>query len=350
MKITRAKLLIATSIVPQILMVRLISHYPEKVEMSFSQTIYPILFNLQQIFINPIPFSIGDLIYLSIGSYFLYLIIRFLLKLNLPTTKNLIEIGTFISIFFLIFQLNWGINYHRIPLTNKLNIQNQYSDSLLIDLTNQFIIRSNSLHNQLSKSDTLAVSIPHSKEKITELVQNDFSDLYGTKIQVPKVKASLFSLSLSYMGIAGYLNPFTLEAQVNMRMPKINLPVTMAHEMSHQLGYAAENEANFIGFTNAFRNKDPYIQYAAVLFGFRHCFIDLRKRNPEHAEIIIKRLNRGILKNFAESEDFWKTYENPLEPYFKRSYDTYLKANGQKSGIKSYNQMVAFLISYDLEK
>ncbi|MDO7703348.1 MAG: DUF3810 domain-containing protein, partial [Flavobacteriaceae bacterium] len=236
------------------------------------------------------------------------------------------------------------------PLTEKLKIQDQYSDSLLIELTNNFVRKSNSLHNQLSKSDTLAVSIPHSKEKITELIHKSYSDLNGNRLQVPKVKASLFSLPLSYMGFAGYLNPFTLEAQVNMRMPKINLPVTIAHEMSHQLGYAAENEANFIGFVNAFKNKDPYIQYAAVLFGFRHCFIDLRKRNPEHTKVIIKDLNRGILKNFAESEDFWKGYKNPLEPYFKKSYDTYLKANGQKSGIKTYNQMVAFLISFDLEK
>ena len=56
------------------------------------------------------------------------------------------------------------------------------------------------------------------------------------------------------------INPFTLEAQVNMRMPKINLPVTIAHEMAHQLGYAAENEANFIGFINTFKNADPCLQ------------------------------------------------------------------------------------------
>ena len=350
MKITRAKILIATSIVPQILLMKIISLYPEKVELYFSQIFYPKLFNLQQFFVDPIPFSIGDLIYLLLGAYIFYLIVRFFMKLKLPSIKILAEIGAFISVLFLIFQLNWGINYHRTPLTEKLKIQDQYSDSLLIELTNNFVRKSNSLHNQLSKSDTLAVSIPHSKEKITELIHKSYSDLNGNRLQVPKVKASLFSLPLSYMGFAGYLNPFTLEAQVNMRIPKINLPVTIAHEMSHQQGYAAENEANFIGFVNAFKNKDPYIQYAAVLFGFRHCFIDLRKRNPEHAKVIIKDLNRGILKNFAESEDFWKGYKNPLEPYFKKSYDTYLKANGQKSGIKTYNQMVAFLISLDLEK
>ena len=209
---------------------------------------------------------------------------------------------------------------------------------------------SNYLQNKLSKSDTIAVSIPYSKEKIADIIKDNFSDLSSNKVHVPKVKFSLFSLPISYMGYSGYLNPFTLEAQVNMYIPKINLPVTIAHEMSHQLGYAAENEANFIGFINAYRNEDPYIKYTAALFGFKHCFNDLKKRSPDQAKILIKKLNPGIFKNFAESNAFWSKHKNPLEPYFKKSYDLYLKANGQKSGIETYSDIVALLINFDIKK
>ena len=93
MKITRAKILIATSIVPQILLMKIISLYPEKVELYFSQIFYPKLFNLQQFFVDPIPFSIGDLIYLLLGVYIFYLIVRFFIKLKLPSIKILAEIG-----------------------------------------------------------------------------------------------------------------------------------------------------------------------------------------------------------------------------------------------------------------
>ena len=44
-----------------------------------------------------------------------------------------------------------------------------------------------------------------------------------------------------------------------------------------------------------------------------------------------------------------RTPTKVFEPFFKESYDVYLKANGQESGIKTYNQMVAFLIAYDLQ-
>ena len=349
MKVSRTKILLATSILPQILLIRVISLYPEKVEFYFSQTIYPFLFNLQHVFIKPIPFSFGDLLYLSLGIYICYSTTRFLLKFRFPKISDIIDIGIFFSLLFLLFQLNWGINYHRTPLAEKLPTEKQYSDSLLIDLTTRFVIMSNTLHSLLSSSDTLAVSIPYAKKEIANRIQSSYDDLLISTVDVPQVKASLFSLPLSYMGYAGYLNPFTLEAQVNMRMPKINLPVTIAHEMAHQLGYAAENEANFVGFVNTFNNADPYLKYAAVLFGFRHCYSDLIKRNPDQAKILAQQLNLGIHKNFAESRDFWEEYKNPFEPFFKGSYDAYLKANSQESGIKTYNQMIAFLVAYDLQ-
>jgi capsule polysaccharide export protein KpsC/LpsZ len=40
------------------------------------------------------------------------------------------------------------------------------------------------------------------------------------------VKKSLLSLPLTYMGFAGYLNPFTNEAQVNDKIPMYNFPTT----------------------------------------------------------------------------------------------------------------------------
>lgn len=347
MKSYRIKLLLATSIVPQVLLVRLISSYPEKVELYFSQTLYPFFFNLQQVFIKPIPFSIGDLAYLVLGIYFIYRLIRFLLKFRLPSKTDFATIAAVISIMFLLFQISWGLNYQRTPLEKKIHGQEEYSDSLLIDLTTRLVDISNSLHNKLSSSDSIAVSIPITKKEISNRIYDSFSDLQKNKVNVPKIKSSLFSLPLSYMGYGGYLNPFTLEAQVNMRIPKINLPVTIAHEMAHQLGYAAENEANFIGFLNAYENKDPYIQYAAILFAFRYCYSDLKTKKPEEAKLQLNRLNQGILKNFAESHAFWEIYKNPLEPFFKTFYDTYLKANGQQSGIKTYNQIVGFLIAYD---
>ena len=54
----------------------------------------------------------------------------------------------------------------------------------------------------------------------------------------------------------------------------------------------------------------------------------------------------GILKNFKELSEFWIRYQNPLQPFIKKGYDSYLKVNGQKKGIKSYNAMTALVVAY----
>ena len=64
----------------------------------------------------------------------------------------------------------------------------------------------------------------------------------------------------------------------------------------------------------------------------------------------------GIIEKFKELSAFWREYKNPFEPFLKKGYDSYLKANGQRLGIKSYDAMVALVIAhsqvstYDLDK
>jgi hypothetical protein len=129
-------------------------------------------------------------------------------------------------------------------------------------------------------------------------------------------------------------------------MPIQSLITTSLHETAHQIGYAAEKEANFIAYLSSITSEDPYIQYAGNTFAFRYLFNELYKLDSKIAKSKLKRLNPGILKNFKEVNDFWKKYENPFEIIFDKTYDSYLKANGQKSGIKSYNEMVGLVINF----
>jgi hypothetical protein len=125
--------------------------------------------------------------------------------------------------------------------------------------------------------------------------------------------------------------------------------VTSAHEMAHQLGIASESEANFIAFYNCIKHSDPFIQYSGYTFALRYCYSELFKLNPEKAKEKIKTLKPGVLNNLFEISQFWMYYKNPLEPIIKKGYDSYLKANGQSRGLKSYNDMVGLVVAY-LEK
>ena len=57
-------------------------------------------------------------------------------------------------------------------------------------------------------------------------------------------------------------------------------------------------------------------------------------------------LNIGVLKDMEQSQNFWRKHQNWSEKYFKIFYDSFLKANKQREGIKSYHKMVSLLINY----
>ena len=99
------------------------------------------------------------------------------------------------------------------------------------------------------------------------------------------------------MGFSGYLNPITNEAQVDGLIPEFKFPTTASHEAAHQIGYAAENEANFIGFLAASHHPDTYFRYSGYAFGLRHCLAELYRREPEMYSDLISTLN--YLKNLS---------------------------------------------------
>lgn len=330
-------------------LLQLLKSHPLFVETHYSQKLYPIFFKLQAFFFTKLPFSFGDIAY---GAAIMGLIIYWVKWFQNRAKRKVLLLNFFatISMVFLLFQLHWGLNYYRLSLQEKLNYPTTYTEKELTETLDYLITSTNNLQKQLAPNDSTAVLIPYAKEKLSAMIEGDFNfELTDFKV-TPYLKNSMWSTLLSYMGFAGYLNPLTLESQVNSKIPKLNYCTTAAHEMAHQLGIASETEANFIAYQTTITHPDPFIQFSGYSFALRYCYGELLKANPEAAKEQIIKLNKGVLKNFQELSEFWRKFQNPLEPYFKKGYDTYLKANGQKKGILSYNAMVSMVIAYTLER
>lgn len=344
------KKIIAFSIILQYILVRWISNYPELVESYYTFGIYQKISTILRYGLGWIPFSIGDLLYIFFGIY----IIRwlFLNKKRISTdTKHLIlDVLGFCSLIYFLFHLFWGLNYYRVPVHKTLQFSTTYSTKALEEITLKLINKANNIHVTITKNDTLKINIPYSKNKLLKLANNGYDKLGKIYPQfnqnTTSIKLSLFSLPLTYMGFSGYLNPFTNEAQIDYLIPKHKYPTTICHEKAHQLGYAAENEANFIGCLAAINSDDPYFQYSGYIFALRHCLIELNKRDQNLYQSYVKHINKGIMKNYQESLDFWDSYDNFLEPLFKMSYNSFLKANNQEKGIESYNYAVSLFVTY----
>lgn len=337
-------------LVLQIILVGWASRHPKFVEKYYSNGIYPEISGFLRRMLGWIPFSVGDIFYFIL----FLLLLRWLWYVYetrfTPILEHLWAIGGVSSVIFLVFHLFWGLNYHRLPLQERLGIENLKYDTLLLQKTTEkHLLKINQIHRQLVTDDSIPVIIPYSRTKIYhisadlyknfQIKQQDFS------FRIRSLKTSLVSVPLSYMGFSGYLNPFTGESQVNKKIPNTTLPITATHELAHQLGYASETEANYIGYKVCISQPDLYFQYSGEYLAVRYLIYEVKRYNPELAEQYYKKLNIGVQRNIENNQDVWDSYDTPLKPFFQKLYDKYLKANQQYHGIKSYNAMVAFIMA-----
>ncbi|WP_442787305.1 DUF3810 domain-containing protein [Flavobacterium suncheonense] len=344
------KLILPLFLVVQLIGLRILSLFPETVERFYSNGFYPVLAKISRITLGNISFSVGDVIY-GIAIFFL---LRWFWKKR-KTWKaewksNLLALIGFASVFYFLFNLFWALNYLRVPMYQKLNIEREYSQQDLLTFTKQLIEKTNSIHSQLVKNDSMKVTLPYSQDEIFEKTQNGYDNLqkkfpYLT-YENHSVKPSLLSLPLTYMGFGGYLNPFTNEAQVNNLVPKHNFVVTTAHEMSHQIGIGSESEANFVGFMATIHNDDLYFKYCGYSYALRYCLGNLENFQEDSTKELLPLIHTGILKNFKETQDFWDSHQTFIDVIFHQFYDKFLMVNQQKDGLESYSKFVNLMVNY----
>jgi hypothetical protein len=317
------KLLLSLLLLVQVIIVNLLSFFPDFIENYYSNGLYPYIARTSRLIFGFSGFSVGDIIYGAV----LFLIIKWLWK-NRKT---------------------WRRNYKA-----KMDIDKKYTPDELVAFTKKLIAKTNSLQETITGNDSLKVKNPAQKSEIYTIAINGYQNL---EKQYPQfnyenlsVKSSLISTPLSYMGFGGYLNPFTNEAQVNSKLPKYNYPTTTCHEMAHQIGYASESEANFIGYMASISNNDIYFQYSGYSFALKYCLRNISKIDEEQAKSLLPLINKGVRLNFKESEEFNDEYQSFIENIFKYFYDSYLKLNHQEEGLETYSKFVGLLVNYYKDK
>ena len=323
-------------------------YFPTFTEWFYSEGIYPFIAKLLHLAFGWVPFSMGDVLYTLFFVSIIIGSIKHFSKLWKKPLWALDKVASKVIRIALAFFILWGFNYFRMPLSERLGISITYTEAQLYKATEEAIVRANALHQQLALNDSTKVTLPFTHDEIYRIAheaypleKNGITDFHAIK----SVKSSLYSKLLTYMGYSGYLNPFTNEAQVNRKMVGYAIPVTACHEVAHQMGYAAEEEANYLGYLAAKKIENPYFRYSAALFALRYLLSEVAKVSPEKYDDYYTQIRKGILENYKEVRLFWQQYKNKAEPIFKSSYDVFLKANKQSAGIDSYDLVVGLIIN-----
>ncbi|MBS1914764.1 MAG: DUF3810 domain-containing protein [Bacteroidetes bacterium] len=336
------------------ILIKLFSFFPGAVESVYSTGIYPVIARFLRILFGWIPFSIGDIFYGVIIICLIYQIISFFKKLfkkQLGKSYFLAALkksAFIVLLIYIFFNLLWGLNYNRRGIAYQLQLEvKPYSTNELSQLTQLIVERLNTLDSssRTERNQLHSKSVLFTRSAQAYQTLKDKNPVFG--YPSPSVKPSLYSYLGNYLGFTGYYNPFSGEAQVNTTVPVYVRPFTSCHEIGHQLGYAKENEANFSGYLAAKNSGDPAFMYSVYFDLYMYAASELYMRDSTLLVPLRESLKPTVRKDFRDLRKFYDQYQNPFEPYIRKLYGNYLKANQQPQGIMSYNEVIAWLIAYE---
>ncbi len=335
------------------LLIRIFTNYPVLIERYYSTGFYPPVAAFMRTLIGWLPFSLGDIIYSVAGILIIYGIFCFIKslvqrKVNRRNLSRALTRGLIISLLvYVYFNLAWGLNYNRLGIAHQLNIQTEDYSREDLQMINNVLVKK--LNDSRAFFPDSVITIP-TYSNIFDSSQAAYRNVAHTypwlKYQDQSIKKSLYGRMGRYLGFLGYYNPFTGEAQLNLTIPRFLIPYITCHEMGHQLGYASESEASFVGYLAATHSRDSLYRYSAYFDLFSYANREYAMRDSTAAKENFNRLNRRVKGDFKQVRDYLKKTRNPLEPLVKLFYDQYLKVNQQEKGMQSYNQVVAWLIAY----
>ncbi len=344
----------ASCILIVIVLIKIATFYPEWIEKNYSRGIYPTISWLYRTTFGWIPFSVGDILYAIAGLYVLINFVKLFTKLRNKRFEKENLIRTILKAFFIFsiiyiyFNLSWGLNYNRPGIAFQLQLNSsKHSTRDLKLLTDTLLKKVNECRTMLGTKHIKYKSYTEIfSEAQTAYLQSTAAGFSFLAYNTRSVKRSIYGRMGNYLGFLGYYNPFTGEAQLNLTMPRFLIPYVTCHEIAHQLGYASESEANFVGYLAAVQSTDTLFHYSTYFDLFNYANSELYSKDSVAAKANYEKLNPLVQNDVEELREYWRKSDNILEPIIKIFYDHYLKANQQSEGVKSYNDVTGWLIAY----
>ena len=344
-----------------VILILIFAQFPALVEKYYATGFYPFFGKYYRLLTGWCPFSIGDLLYVAaiLTIFFIFvknIYIRFKCKRWPSLKKGLLKLCILLALVYVIFKLSWGLNYDRQDIGQSLGITTDaYSLPELKKLNTQLIQRLNDARSKIA-GDTLP-SISWEEQK--NLAMDAYVILATQHPQFtyanPSIKKCSWNFLGDWVGFTGYYNPFSGEAQVKADLPSILQPYITCHEVGHQIGYARESEASFVGLLAASASKDIRLKYSLYLDLFSLMQQELWRQyaaigdsvglqqqldsNRQQLDTLVKLDRRAIRRYFQQRS-------HQITPAFTQVYTQYLKANGQASGMLSYSEVLGWLLAY----
>lgn len=319
--------------------------FPELTDQFYSRTFFPAIRNGIDLSLGYLPFPtiylfiglIIGLLGVSLRRFFGFEGAKNRGKYLLQATAN----GLGGLVFF--FLLLWGYNYQRTPIIQQLDLQPKPLNRQQLTAEMELTQRLASTDRGKISQDTLALTELMGFADLEDLVRaamQENSEVLGLNFTGhPRTKQFSPEGFMRSMGIIGIYFPYTGESYLDPSLHALEKPFTIAHEMAHSYGVTDEGEANFIAWVICTRSEEPLLRYAAHLLLLRYQLRDYYEMDPEAALRWMEALPRGIIQDLIAIREASKAYPPIWLELSRKTNDLFLKSQGVKAGVKSYQQL-----------
>ena len=325
-----------------IIIVQYSLHHSESFLVFYIRNIFLPLQSWRSALLNKVPVSMGDMLYLLLALLLLVIFIRigyFLVTFRKNKQDLLIEVLRLIEFplgIYLIFLLFWGGNYARKPLSSQWDLKAlTWDNTALISLND-------SLVTQMNRELIRKISYG-SFEATNAIANNLYHQRFGDRLPWLRVKPTSLGYMLNYLGIQGYYNPISGEGQFNRFIPVFMHPFVICHEMAHQAGIAAEDDANLLAYVIGSESSVPAFRYSAYFNLFLYAYSDLQVRDSVAARHVFAGLNQQIRNDMDTLRAMNRRYRSKLRGFSTSLYDEYLRMHGQHEGINTYSDVTRWV-------
>jgi hypothetical protein len=324
---------------------------PDAVERWFSTGLYPLVQRTVTSITNLLPVAVLDVMLVIAVPAILVAASR-VLRISVsrrsfaPVGKGIASAAVIGSAVYLVFLLIWGLNYRRLPMTERLQVSEApVSAEAVLALGLEAVRQLNDLYAEAHRTGWSGAE--WREPVFTASASLVHQELNGADRWVPgRLKRSVVGPYFRWTGVDGMVNPFGLEIIQNPDLLPFERPFVVAHEWAHLAGFADESEANLVGFLTCVRASAP-AQYSGWLYLYWQV---AGESNASSRQVLQQAMADGPRGDVEQIIERLRRGQRPRMRILSwMVYDQYLKANRVESGIRSYGAVLNLLIRTQFE-
>lgn len=305
------------------------------------------------------PFSLAETaIILSpvILAVLIFLAVKFAKRGKAASVRYFLSLVAILCCIFITFVWTYSSGYYTTPIDKRVGIERKkLSKDDLYKVAVIMTEKLNTLSDNIIYDESGASLLPYSYNELSKKICKSYDTVaskYGILINFrSNMKPILLSEPFTYTHISGVYSFMTGESNLNVNYPDFILASSAAHELAHQRGIARENEANFVAFLACVNSDDVFLQYSGYLDVYSYVTNALYSADKDLYKTAYSMLDTKVRGDLISYSQFFRKYANShASQVTDKINNSYLNANGQTEGTKSYGMVTDLVCAYFLSE